>query len=401
MKRTFDIVIVGAGMVGLTLAALLHRAGTGSRLRVTVVDAAAAPAFEADSEVALRVSALSTGSAQTLASVGAWQIIESTRACPYRDMCVWDASASVEGPDTLHFSAAEHALPQLGFIVENVLVQSALLQSLEASDVSLEFDCRIEALRKRGDRFDVVLDDERILATDLLVGADGARSYVRGEAALPVRNWSYRQNAFVTHLRPQQAHGHVAWQRFLRTGPLGILPLQDGRVSVVWSTSPEQAERALDCSGDELQTLLTEASDGVLGALTPAGPRGAFPLHAQYAAGYVVPGLALVGDAAHSIHPLAGQGANLGLADAAALAAVVDAALERNEYPGDMPVLRRYERARKGDNQVMLRFVDALNRLFAIDAAPVADLRGAGMRLFNRSGPIKRHAVEVALGIGP
>ncbi len=400
MKRSFDIVIAGAGMVGLTLAALLARDDSATQLNLTVLDAGKPPAFDEDDEVALRVSALSAGSVSILKSVGSWQSIVDTRACPFREMRVWDAANSVEGPDTLHFDAAEHALPELGFIVENVLVQHALMQVLNASAAAVTFESRISALSQRGDRFDVCLSDGREFAADLLVGADGAGSFVRKQAGIPVKNWSYAQKAFVTHALPESAHRHIAWQRFLKSGPIGLLPLADDRVSLVWSTTPEQAAAALECADHELAAMLTEASDAVLGELQPAGPRGAFPLHAQYANDYVVPGLALIGDAAHSVHPLAGQGANLGIADAAMLASVVIKALSDDQYPGDLPVLRRYERARKGANQTMLHFIDGLNRLFATDARAVANLRGGGMRAFNMSGPVKRRAVEIALGIG-
>ena len=401
MKRSFDIVIAGAGMVGLTLAALLGRSERIERLNLTVIDTGKPPLFNRDNDVSLRVSAISAGSVSVLRSAGAWDTVIAARACPFREMRVWDAVASVEGPDTLHFDAAEHALPELGFIVENALIQHALTQALDGSAVSLRFATRISALQKRPDCVAIELDNGQELAADLVVGADGVGSFVRGQAGMPVKKWSYAQTAFVTHVQPQEPHRHVACQRFLKTGPIGLLPLADGRVSLVWSTTAGQAESALKCTDDALQAMLTEASDGVLGELRPAGPRGAFPLNAQFAKNTVAAGFALIGDAAHSIHPLAGQGANLGIADASMLAEVIIDALANGEHPGDLPVLRRYERARKGANQAMLRLVDGLSRLFATNAAPVAGLRAAGMRMFNRSGPVKRRAVQVALGINP
>jgi 2-octaprenylphenol hydroxylase len=179
-----------------------------------------------------------------------------------------------------------------------------------------------------------------------------------------------------------------------------MLPLPDGRVSVVWSTTDAQAQEAYAASDTDLGRLLTFASDYVLGTLTTEGPRGNFALHARHAEHYVLPGIALIGDAAHAVHPLAGQGANLGLQDAEALAGVIDAALAANEHPGDRPVLRRYERERKGANANMLRFVTMLNRLFASDVAALRVLRKTGMRLFNNSGPLRDYVVGVALGTG-
>ena len=283
----------------------------------------------------------------------------------------------------LTFDAAEFAAPQLGFIVENVLLQYALLEVLDASDVQLRFDTRIDALPQ----------------ADLVIAADGARSIVRDLANIETKVWPYQQTALVTHLEAEQAHNATACQRFLRDGPLGMLPLSDGRISVVWSTLPETAKRSLELDDNALGELLTTASDGVLGELTVAGPRGAFPLQAQHATQYVLPGLALIGDAAHAIHPLAGQGANLGVQDAVALADVIENALETGRHPGDRPVLRRYERSRKGANLTMLHLMTGLNRVFATDSALAGESRSFGMRLFDRSGPIKERAVKVALGV--
>ncbi len=396
MKSAADIVIVGAGMVGLAVANLLAR---DDRLTVMVIDAGRKPVFSIDDDVSLRVSAIAPGSVELLASIGAWDPIAQERACPYRDMKVWDVNGHADGPETLSFGAAEFALPQLGFIAENVAVQHALLQQLDKTSTTIRFETKIDSIRRNGDRYEVELETARKLKPDLLIGADGARSFVRSCAEIPVRLWQHQQKAFVTHLRPELHHRNTAWQRFVNDGPIGLLPLQDGRVSCVWSTTPENADEALEMSDEQLSNRLTEISDGVLGRLTPAGPRGAFPLESQHAEHYVTEGLALVGDAAHAIHPLAGQGVNLGFADAEKLAQVISTELDRGEYVGDLPVLRKYERARIGANQLMLSFVDGLNRLFSSDSASLAQLRGAGMYASNKSGPIRNRAVQVALGI--
>ncbi len=398
MQR-FDIVIVGAGMVGLTLANLLAQNEHCDNLQITVIDAGKKPTFTRESDVSLRVSAIASGSAELFAQLGVWDEIVNTRACPYRDMRVWDAAGTVEGPETLHFDAAEFAVPQLGFIIENVLIQVALLNRLEASNINVKFDTPITSLKRIGERYAVEFADGGKIQTDLLIGADGAASFVRTSAGIGATSWLYSQTAFVTHLQPEQSHRNTAWQRFLGTGPVGLLPLSDGRVSTVWSTTAGQAADALNATDDQLQAMLTHATDGVLGKLKPTGPRASFPLKAQHADQYVLPGLALIGDAAHAVHPLAGQGANLGLADAELLATVVADGLAANENPGDLPVLRNYERARKGANKTMLHFIDGLNRLFSNDSTSLARLRGTGMRLFNNSGPIRQRAVHVALGI--
>jgi len=383
MNSQFKIIIVGAGITGLTLAALLAKGRHADVLGITVIDAAKRPQFFPEENVSLRVSAIANGSAELLDSVAAWSIIKQARVSPYESMRVWDESDAPDGDATLRFDAAEFAVPQLGYIVENVLIQDALLKVLDECDVSLQFETKIESLPE----------------ADLVIGADGARSYVRELAGIKTNQWPYEQTAVVTHLRTEVDHNATARQRFLRDGPLGMLPLSDGRISVVWSTTPDIAQQALGASDEELGRMLTDASDGVMGKLTVAGPKGAFPLCAQHAEDYVQQGIALVGDAAHAIHPLAGQGANLGLQDTAELARVIDAAIDGGLYPGDRRVLRRYERSRKGANLTMMHFMTGLNRLFTTDSKVLEEIRQAGMRLFNRSGPVRERAVKFALGV--
>ena len=398
MNEHFNIVVVGAGVTGLTVAALLAQSNSNERLTLTVVDAEERAHYSPDSDVGLRVSAIASGSAALLDSVGAWSAVRAARICAYDRMRVWDESSTAESSDALRFDAAEFGEPQLGFIVENLLLQDAILSVLDQEDVELLFATRIESLLPNKGGHRLKLQDGRQVDADLVIGADGARSFVRNSVAIETEDRAYDQSAFVTHLRAEKSHRNTAWQRFLASGPLGILPLPDGRISVVWSTHEEQAQWAMSAADDELGAALSDASDYVLGALTVAGPRAVFALRALHAKNYVQAGIALIGDAAHAVHPLAGQGANLGLQDAATLADVVTAALSNGEHPGDRPVLRRYERARKGPNAAMLHFMTGLNRLFATDSALLKELRTIGMRLFNRSGPIREHVVSVALG---
>ncbi len=399
MNRQFDILIAGGGMVGLTIALMLSQGDTNDQIRITLVDAGKRPLFSPGQDASLRVSAIASGTASLLAGLGAWDSIAGTRACPYRDMRVWDAMGSVEGPETLRFEAAEFAVPQLGFIVENILIQNALLSLLDATNVSINFESSIRSVRKCGDRYVVEYGDGETMTPELLIAADGASSFVRNSAGITVRSWKYPQTAFVTHLQPEASHRNIAWQRFLANGPVALLPLSDGRVSSVWTTTPEQAEELSTMPEDQMAALLTDATDGVLGKLSASGPRGSFPLKSQHADCYVLDGLALVGDAAHAVHPLAGQGVNLGLADARVLADVIAGAFAGGEHPGDLPILRRYERARKVANKSMLHFINGLNRLFSNESTPLARLRGVGMALFNKSGPIRDYAVQVALGL--
>ncbi|MEM7432000.1 MAG: UbiH/UbiF/VisC/COQ6 family ubiquinone biosynthesis hydroxylase [Pseudomonadota bacterium] len=396
MKSTFDIVIAGAGPAGLLLASQLQRE---SSFKVTIVDAGERPAVDVDGEIGLRVSAIALGSVERLERVGAWSHIEATRVAAFERMRVWDASSSADADDGLLFDAAEFAAPALGYIVENERVRHAVLNTLNGEQ-DIIFDTPIVAIDESADGYAVELDNGRRLQADLLIGADGPRSFVRQQVGIETNDWPYGQMAFVTHLQPSEPHAATAWQRFLKEGPLGILPLADGRVSIVWSTTSDIAEVALNASDEELARQVTIASDYALGELQPAGPRGAFPLTARHAKAYVKPRVALVGDAAHAVHPLAGQGANLGLADADCLARILRDAVAAGEHPGDRPVLRRYERARKGENATMLHFMTGLNRLFTTDSSVVQELRSTGMRLFNASGPLREHVVGVALGTG-
>jgi 2-octaprenylphenol hydroxylase len=400
VNRRFSIVIVGGGVTGLMAATLLAKGAQRDALDITLVDAAPRPVFSPDDDVALRVSAIASGTAELFDSVGAWEYTAATRVGPYESMRIWDQNDTPGSAATLRFDAAEFAIEQLGFIVENVLLQDVLLYQLDQTNTELKFESPIRALQRKSRHYDIELDSGEKISADLVIGADGARSFVRSAVGIEAQEWPYQQTAFVTHLEPEKPHGRTAWQRFLRDGPLGILPLGDGRVSVVWSTTPEQARAALAADDAALGRMLSEASDYVLGELKVAGPKGAFPLCARHATSYVLPNLALIGDAAHAIHPLAGQGANLGLQDAAELAAQVSAAIAEGLHPGDRPVLRRYERARKGANATMLHFMTGLNSLFATDSRLIGEIRSAGMRVFNRSGPIRERAVKVALGVG-
>lgn len=398
VTRGLDVVIAGGGAAGLTMSALLARMQGRRPIRVTVIDSGEPPAFSLQDDVALRVSALSAGSIDLLTGLGIRERL-AVRACPYRDMRVWDARHDAAAPEALRFSAADMALPQLGFIVEDALLRHALYDSLRQTAVGLHYGVSIAGIEPAGGRLRLSLAGRENIEADLLVGADGANSAVRRALDIGSDHWRYPQSAVVTHVRPGKPHRETAWQRFLPGGPLALLPLADGRVSVVWSTSSAEAAELLAADDAEFSQRLSAASDYVLGTLESPASRASFPLRAQHARHYVKRGVALLGDAAHTVHPLAGQGANLGLADAAALARTIGEALAGGEHPGDLPVLRRYERDRRGANAAMLYFIDGLNRLFSADSDLLGAVRGTGMRLFNMSGPLKRRAMRVALGL--
>jgi 2-octaprenylphenol hydroxylase len=397
-RRTdFDVVIVGAGMVGSCLAALIAREETLSHWRIALVDPAT-PRRPNDAELDLRVSALSRASERILVAARAWEAIEP-HASPYQRMVVWDAASTHERPDALRFSAAETAEPNLGHIVENLRIQWALHESPYLRGVT-EVRSGLEELECDEDSARVVLADGRRISCQLVIGADGGQSVARKLAGIGRAGGPYGQTAIVAHLQTTQPHRETAWQRFLPSGPLALLPLKDGRVSLVWSTSPEQAESLLQCDEVEFNERVSEASDHVLGDATLTSARAGFPLALWHAREYVRPRLALVGDAAHTIHPLAGQGVNLGFLDCAGLVQVLAAAADKGEEAHGMRVLRRYERWRRSENALVLALCDTLNRLFAERSVAVSAVRRLGMSIVTQQPVLRRTLIERALGLG-
>ena len=398
MRREPDIVVVGAGMVGAATAALLARAAPATA--ITVLDAEPLPQWRADDEPGVRVSALSEASRRVLVACGAWEEIAAGRVGPYTQMRVWDGAIPAGGPGAVHFSAADIAAPVLGHIVENELVRFALRNALlRLENVRLFDGARLASLVLDGERAELGAEDGRRLSARLVVGADGARSASREMAGLSVRGHDYEQQAVVCNIRCQLPHGETAWQRFLPTGPIALLPLADGQVSIVWSTTPAAAEALLAMDDEAFHAAVAEASDGCLGQVLESGPRAAFPLRMRHAPDYTRSRFALVGDAAHTVHPLAGQGVNLGFLDAAALAEIVATGLAAGRDPGDPALLRRYERWRKPENFLAMRAFDAINRLFSNDNPAAGSVRRAGFTLVDRLAPLKGVFVRRAMGL--
>ena len=389
------VLISGGGPVGLTLAALLDAAPLD--LAIHVVEPREQPRWRAD-ETDLRVYALSRSSQHILERAGAWPSIAARRACRYEGMHVWEGD-DPDGTASIRFDCADVGEPDLGHIVEDVLLRDALLARLAASSrVRIAARCAVESVAVQPDAAVVTLSDGASVRASLVVAADGGESPVRAMLDLPVVSRSYRQSAIVAHVASERAHAHVARQRFLRGGPLALLPLADGRSSVVWSLPADDAERRLRLDDTELVAALEAASGGVLGRLGPVSARARFPLQILHALRYCCSRGVLVGDAAHVAHPLAGQGMNLGLADAACLAAEIDAALRAGLDPGELRVLRRYERRRKAENINMLVALDALHHLFGLPAA-AAPVRAAGLALTDAAGPVKQWLMRRALGL--
>jgi 2-octaprenylphenol hydroxylase len=390
-------VIAGAGVVGLAVAALLATGRCADRLRVLVLEARPLPRFD-PAHVDPRVYALSRASQRLLEHVGVWPRIASQRASAYRRMHVWEGEDAFAS-SAIDFDAADIGEADLGHIVEDNLLRTALADRLAgAANVEVNVGIGVAALRVEPGQVAVELGNGGSIRGTVLLAADGGESIVRKLLDLPVAEHAYGQTALVTHVTSTASHRETAWQRFLPGGPLALLPLDDGRSSVVWSLPTADAERLLAASDAEFLAELTVASTGVLGDLTACTRRVGFPLKALHALRYAAPRAALVGDAAHTVHPLAGQGMNLGLLDADCVAAVLEDAVLAGEDPGDLKVLRRYERRRKGDNLAMLTAFDALNRLFRLPAA-VAPLRALGLRAVDSAHPVKRLLMQHALGL--
>jgi len=366
-------------------------------LRVVVLDARGTPRWRAE-DMDPRVYALSRASQQLLAHVGAWDEIAEARASPYRRMRVWEG-ADAYAPSALDFDSAEIGEPDLGHIVEDRLLRTVLADRLAATrEAQLVIGAEIETVETLSTEVAVALKDGGSLRGAVLLAADGSDSTVRRLLDLPVTGHRYEQTAVVTHVTSTGEHQSTAWQRFLPGGPLALLPLADGRSSIVWSLPTADAERLLAASDAEFLVELGAATAGVIGELTACSKRVGFPLQAMHAQKYAAPRVALLGDAAHTVHPLAGQGMNLGILDAASVVAVIEDALVAGEDIGDLKVLRRYERERKGDNLAMLAAFDGLNRLFRLPgwAAP---MRALGLRAVEAADPVKRLLMQKALGL--
>jgi ubiquinone biosynthesis UbiH/UbiF/VisC/COQ6 family hydroxylase len=388
MRHEFDVVIIGGGLVGLSLA----RALAGSGLAQALIEPQPPALVPADASWDSRVYALSPGSAAFLEGCGAWGHLPPERIGRIETMRVYGDEPGAR----LEFSAYDAGLRELAFIVENRRLQHALREAALGDELRVYCPAGWTTLEFHEDHVLVRLEDGTELAARLVIGADGAESRVRARAGIAARASDYRQLGVVANFSCEMPHRDVAFQWFMRDGVLALLPLPGSRVSMVWSVAEERGRRLLALSSAALAAEVESASGGALGALQVITPAAGFPLKLQRVTHFTKPRLALVGDAAHNVHPLAGQGVNLGFRDARALAGVLR---ERGPQAdcGDHALLRRYERARREDVLAMQVATDGLQKLFSSDAVFLARARNIGLKLVDTQPWLKSFLVHQAV----
>lgn len=390
--KRFEVIIVGGGLVGATTACALAQGG----IHVALLEQFNPQRQWTDNSVDLRVSALTKASQNILETLGVWPGILERGASPYKDMRVWDAKADGE----LHFDCADTEFNELGHIVENRVTVAALWDRLDTLDaVTCISDATVSQMELSDNGRIIHLADGRQFEADLVIAADGRDSSLRSMAGIDVTGWPYKQDGLVATITTEKSHQMTAWQRFLDEGPLAFLPLRTGQCSIVWTLSTETAQAYLQLNEQEFLEKLEQASAGILGTMLETSTRAAFPLRFQYANQYTDRSFALIGDAAHAMHPLAGQGANAGLLDAAALAELVIKCHRAGRPLSSRKYLRQFERWRKGDNLLMMGSMDLINKTFSSSSLPLISLRSTGMKLINNTAAVKALFNNHAMGL--
>lgn len=392
---TFDVVIVGGGIVGLSFASEL----AGSDFSVAIIERNELKAISEKPDC--RVSAINRAALKRFQQSGVFESPLVQRVCAFEKMFVWDQT----GAGQIEFDSAELGVPELGAIIENNVLQQMLLEAVQSAD-NIVYMCPQEIAeidyQVRDDKQHVaskiILSSGKIVNAKLLVGADGVNSKVREVAMIERAKQSYQQQGLVCNVATSEVHQNTAWQCFMPSGPLAFLPLYNGNSSIVWSLDEESAQQYMALDDEAFKLALAEAGEFKLGEILELGPRFLFPLSHGHVSEYVKPGLALIGDAAHNIHPLAGQGANLGIADAFALADVILAARNAGRQWAALHTLKKYQRQRKGANQLMEASMTGFKELFGNNNAAVSEIRNAGLSLVDHIPALKYKIIRQALG---
>lgn len=389
-QPNYDVVVVGGGMVGA--AAALGLAQTG--WSVALLEHEAPLPFETESAPDLRVSAIGCTSVSLLKQLGAWPLVQQMRYAPYRRLETWEQPGS-----QVVFDATSLSLPELGFMVENRVLQLALWQQMaEYPNLTLLCPSRLQTMVRIEDYWKITLDAQQEIQSHLVIGADGANSLVRRLAGIGTSGWQYRQSCMLMTVETDTAQQDTTWQQFSPSGPRAFLPLFDNWASLVWYDSPQRIRQLQMMPMAQLSQEITAAFPPRLGAVK-AIAAGSFSLVRRHAQQYVQPGLVLLGDAAHTINPLAGQGVNLGYRDVDALLDVLNQAREQAESWHSEPVLLRYQRRRRTDNLIMQSGMDVFYTAFSNDLPVVKFARNLALMAAQRAGKLKEHALKYALGL--
>lgn len=390
INQRYDSIVVGGGMVGAAVALGLARNG----FQVAVLEQAAPDAFMADSAPDIRVSALGYASVSLLKSLGAWSGVEQMRCAPYRRLETWEWDDA-----RVAFSAADLHLPELGFMVENRVLQLALWQCLaEQQRCDIRCPAQIRSMVRTHACWQIALDSGEALSAPLVLGADGANSRVRQWAGIGINGWQYRQSCLLIAVNTQQPQQDCTWQQFTPQGPRAFLPLFGSWGVLAWYDSPLRIRQLQSLSLPQLDNAITETFPTRLGHVKSVAA-GAFPLARLHAQRYLAEGIALVGDAAHTINPHAGQGVNLGYRDADALIDVVTGAREAGECWYSEAVLLRYQRRRKADNLLMQNGIDLFYNAFSNSLPPLTFARNMALLAAERAGYLKTLALKYAIGV--
>lgn len=386
----FDIVVIGGGLVGASLAVALKD----SDLKIALVESHLPLTLPADASWDSRIYAISPGSAAFLQEHGVWQMIDKSRITPVYDMAVFGDDNAAR----LDFNAYDLGISELAYIVENRQLQTSVWNALTSAGVNIKIFCpaKCASLTWHESHIDVQLTDGSLLQSALVVGADGVNSWVRKQAGIEVSRHAYQQIGVVANFSTELTHHNVAYQWFMRDGVLALLPLPDRQVSMVWSANDEKAKQLQQLSDAALCQQVAAASNYTLGKMQLVTPPAGFPLNFVHVKSLVKPRLVLIGDAAHGIHPLAGQGVNLGLRDTRQLVATLTAR-ELQTDCGDYMLLRRFERARKEDILAMELVTDGLQRLFNNNNPTLARLRNLGFEITNHLPLLKNRLMQHAL----
>ena len=392
MHNRFDVIINGAGLVGSSIAIGLAKAG----FKVLVIEFHPLEKLYPQDDYGLRVSAFTPSSKKWLEYVDAWDGLQHTgRITPFLHMHVWDEG----GMGELTFDAQGTGSDALGWIMDNEATQGVLIdRALKLDNITILDNTKLASFERIGQELAVTLSNGEQYITELVIGADGGRSLVRDWANIPTTGWSYGQKTIVGQVRPEKSHENTCWQRFLDNGPLALLPLNDGRCSLAWHTTYEEADELLALAPEAFSDRLSEGLQWKFGRIEIAGQLGAYPLRLNHAQTYVRENFALAGDAAHSIHPLAGLGVNIGYLDSATLVEELINAKKAGISLGDLTMLKRYEKRRKAHNMLIMGSMDLFKRSSTSQSKVVKGARNLGLSAANKLPFVKRKLARMAMG---